>query len=87
MQADGISIPERHLGLHMPGEASLPGEYISKLAQHMEAHVDADALLKAAASPEFPESSPGSSCVPDSVAPCCRVGVARDAAFCFYYHE
>ena len=80
-----MAIPERHLGLHMPGEASLPEDYISHLAKHMEAHVDADALLAAAASPDFTDLEPVPRSVPATR--CCRIGVAKDAAFCFYYHE
>ena len=38
-------MPERHLGLHMPGEASLPQDHIARIAEHLEAHLDADVLL------------------------------------------
>ena len=81
-----MAIPERHLGLHMPGDASLAPDYITAIAEHLEKHVDADALLEAAAAPVFPEESGEASSVPEGTR-CCRIGVARDAAFCFYYHE
>ena len=48
LQAEGVAMPERHLGLHMPGEASLPRDHIVRIAEHPEAHVDANALLATA---------------------------------------
>lgn len=90
-KSPNIEIPERHLGLHMPQDDTLPQNYISRLADLVESHVDLDAILAAAAMCEpavYAESQLFRSTVLSPLAPKqVRIGVARDAAFCFYYHE
>lgn len=61
--------------------------YLQQLADLVELHLDLDAILEEAAACEPDEilchkSSP-SRLFPKSV----RIGIARDAAFCFHYHE
>lgn len=120
-------MPERHLGLHMPHEETLPADLVANLAGLVACHVDLDAVLEVARSARVPhslasggEDSPvpepageagaassppaadGSvprgtqqqqqAVAPDSAAdgaapPAVRIAVARDAAFCFYYHD
>jgi len=76
-----FSIPERHLGLHLPGEA-LTAERLDRLAAWIETHLDIDRLLRLASRPEsFAAPALVSQPTPVPV----RIGVARDAAFCFYY--
>ena len=78
-----FSIPERHLGLHLAHEA-LTEDRLCQLAEWIESHLDLDRLLELSArsklaitplkeSPRKPERA--------------RIGIARDAAFCFYYHD
>lgn len=78
-----FSIPERHLGLHVAHEA-LTEERIDRLAEWVELHLDLGRLLELAA-------RPGISGAPreqrDLKPKRGRIGVARDAAFCFYYHD
>jgi len=80
---DDFSIPERPLGLHLAHEA-LTRERLDLLAEWIASHLDLDRLLAL---------SSRSGC---SVAPLSRVaekpklariGIARNAAFCFYYHD
>jgi cobyrinic acid a,c-diamide synthase len=78
-----LTLPERHLGLHTAAEGALTSELISRLADAVERGVDLDRLLAAAAS--LPESVPGAIDRPLSAR--ARIGVARDAAFQFYYEE
>ena len=80
-----MAIPERHLGLHMPKDGDVPVDYIACLATLMETHADLDAVLDIAGQaciPAFerpqPAPTPGARM---------RIGVAQDAAFCFYYYE
>lgn len=49
-----VVLPERHLGLHMPGEAGLPNDYIQTLADVVESSLDLDVLLKLAGTAEVP---------------------------------
>ncbi|GBG62833.1 hypothetical protein CBR_g32417 [Chara braunii] len=134
----GINIPERHLGLHMPDDQGISADYIARLADLMELHVDLDAILQLAATdqglralPPVPNSyhhhhhhhqnhvhhhdpsqnhhhnhhnhheqpqQPQQQMITlqthqqtvgalNSQRRSVRIGVAKDAAFCFYYHE
>lgn len=84
---DGVAIPERHLGLVTADPAVLSAERIARLADLAEAWIDLDRLLELArAAP--PLGTPHSS-VPTAPhrPPRCRIGIARDDAFHFYYEE
>lgn len=81
-----ITIPERHLGLHtaddFPGSAS----FWDRLANLITEHVDLTALLDVAnAAGELPQAPRDNDTMPSRAR--IRLGVARDAAFCFFYHD
>jgi cobyrinic acid a,c-diamide synthase len=81
-----LPIPERHLGLVTAMEGTWSQEKRGLLAAIMERSVNLDGLLALAraARPTIP-STPDP---PPAVSwPCARIGVARDAAFQFYYAE
>jgi cobyrinic acid a,c-diamide synthase len=71
-----LEIPERHLGLHMGGEAPLDDETLAAAAEH----VNVDRLLDAAREPPAPAESPEAGERTEAT-----VAVADDAAFCFRY--
>jgi cobyrinic acid a,c-diamide synthase len=73
---DGLSIPDRHLGLHMGSEAPIDDDALDEAA----GGVRVDRLLDAAREPPRPAPRPASAV--DSGA---RVAVARDEAFAFVY--
>jgi cobyrinic acid a,c-diamide synthase len=79
-----FAIPERHLGLHLAHEA-LTEERLGRLAEWIEAHLDLDRLLEIGSRPEATARAPlkERGRKPGRV----RIGIARDTAFCFYYHE
>ncbi len=80
----GISLPSRHLGLHMGSEVDVDRE---RLATLIEEHLDVDKFCRIAGSADFrPDKSEGGRGhqLQKSVA---RLGVARDEAFCFYYQD
>ncbi|MCW5209736.1 cobyrinate a,c-diamide synthase, partial [Desulfobulbus sp. US1] len=95
-----ITLPSRHLGLHMGTEIELNRQRLTKL---IEEHLDLDLLLQIAQQPETGATPPEateptpstssslparSSPAPASSAPAkVRLGVARDEAFCFYYQD
>ena len=90
VQDEEVTIPERHLGLHMPEDGSVPNDYLARLARLIEAHVDLDGVMEVAAQARVPacaSSAPPAPQPPPPGTPRVRIGVARDAAFCFYYHE
>lgn len=80
---EALALPERHLGLVTADDAAAAAIY-AKLADWIEAHVDLDELLAALEGPAPRGSEPVINTVlPDKI----RIGVARDAAFCFCYPE
>jgi cobyrinic acid a,c-diamide synthase len=80
---ENLSIPERHLGLHLAHQV-LTGERLDLLADLIESHLDLDRLLQLSARPGDPGVTPiAPKCKPRRV----RIGIARDEAFCFYYHD
>ncbi|KAL3687140.1 hypothetical protein R1sor_013449 [Riccia sorocarpa] len=91
----GIELPEKHLGVHLPAGEEMPLNYIHRLAELMEMHVDLDAILQQATSFELTQRDlvPSSSTMdlilnpPEGHPKPVRIGIARDDAFCFYYHE
>jgi cobyrinic acid a,c-diamide synthase len=76
-----FGIPERHLGLHLAQE-TLTDDRIGRLAEWIDAHLDLDRLLELSALSETSAVVPR---VQRAVR--ARIGIARDAAFCFYYHD
>jgi cobyrinic acid a,c-diamide synthase len=83
-----IHIPERHLGLTTAAEHPLSNEQASLLGDLADNHLDLNGLLNASGfvqpGAEDAASDAGANC---SLLPKVRVGVPRDAAFCFYYEE
>jgi len=77
-----VTLPERHLGLLTAEEAGRDAAFFSRLADWFEAGVDVEALLEnfisAAEAVQKPAPAEGETV---------RIGVARDAAFCFYYQD
>ncbi|MDK2973940.1 MAG: cobyrinic acid a,c-diamide synthase [Methanofollis sp.] len=73
-----MSVESRHLGLAMAGEASMAG-----FGEVCARHCDLDALIRSASSsPSLPPAPER-----EARAPSVRLGVAVDAAFCFYYQD
>jgi cobyrinic acid a,c-diamide synthase len=79
-----VTIVERHLGLVMPGheQASAPYQRLARLVQDTVDLEGLEALAKSCA--PFPFTvNPVDQRAPKTV----RIGVAQDAAFCFYYPD
>jgi len=77
-----FEIPSRHLGLLTGEESPLSQQAIELLATTVAEHVDLERLLKLSSGNWLPSPSPA------PVAPIqCRIGIARDKAFCFYYED
>ncbi|MDO9097939.1 MAG: cobyrinate a,c-diamide synthase [Candidatus Methanoperedens sp.] len=75
-----LSIPSRHLGLHMAGENNLN---IEKLSDFIEKHIDMEAVKTIAnnfTAPDVELDEPDENFN-------ARIGIAYDAAFCFYYRD
>ncbi len=77
----GISLPSRHLGLHLGAEVALDRQLLVSL---MEEHLNLDRLLAIAAEARVPPVPPVA--LIESVGKV-RLGVAWDEAFCFYYQD
>jgi cobyrinic acid a,c-diamide synthase len=80
-----LGFPERHLGLVTASDAALPETRLAAWARLAEAWLDVDALL-AAARGAPPLELPAGVATP-AAAPRCRIGLAHDEAFHFYYED
>ena len=83
---EAVSIPSRHLGLHMGEEHPLKGEGLEKLVNLIEEHLDLERMLEIARQRPAQMSPAPIAPLVEAGAPV-RIGVARDAAFCFYYED
>jgi len=83
---DQLTIVERHLGLMPSNEATGAKAMIDSIAAMVSMHVDLDRLLAVAAqAPRLPTTGADIRPVPSFPKPDIRIGIARDAAFAFYY--
>ncbi|PWB82571.1 MAG: cobyrinate a,c-diamide synthase, partial [Methylocystaceae bacterium] len=78
----GIALPERHLGLVQAGETAELDRLLESLAERVEAHVDLEAILAAAAGRAADVAKAPLDALPP---PGQRVAVAQDEAFSFFY--
>jgi cobyrinic acid a,c-diamide synthase len=79
-----FSIPSRHLGLLTGDEAPISEEMVSLLAKTISDHIDLDKILSLC-STFSPVTQPQGAGNKHSSP--CRIAVARDKAFCFYYED
>jgi cobyrinic acid a,c-diamide synthase len=84
LRDDSVAIPERHLGLVTQQDHQLSEKFLTMLADLVEKNLDIDRLINT-----LPELSPAPVSTPDITSKSIktRIGVAQDAAFCFYYPE
>jgi cobyrinic acid a,c-diamide synthase len=84
-----LSFPERHLGLLMADESTVPQRLIDGWRRLAAEWLDLDAIVELARSaPALEASSVFGTSGPDLASrPRCRMGVAYDAAFHFYYED
>ena len=75
------ALGSRHLGLLTAAEIAHFTRRFDALSDQLERTADLDALLKLAAEGHSPGQTERIS------KPCCRIGVARDQAFCFCYED
>jgi cobyrinic acid a,c-diamide synthase len=78
---EDINLPERHLGLQISAEDNYE-ETINLMAKHLEKTVEVDRLLKICSSPQ-PEFTTRPAITSSKL----RIGIAKDEAFNFTYHE
>ena len=85
-KASNLTLPERHLGLVPAAERGSENSFLDELADLIERHIDLDLLLDLARqAPDFPLAENPVLFPEDSLPPRCRIAVARDEAFNFYY--
>ncbi|WP_300157754.1 cobyrinate a,c-diamide synthase [Solidesulfovibrio sp.] len=92
-----LAMPSRHLGLVTAGDDAGATARLESLADWIESSLDVDALMRSL--PPIPlsggpggddpprQGSPEGAAPPLAAGGSPRLGVARDAAFCFYYAE
>jgi len=82
-----LEIPERHLGLIPAAESRVAGATISRLADAVSDGVDVDRIVEIANSGQLPVGAAKSFPKHVAAGTDIRIGIARDAAFCFYYAD
>ena len=82
-----FSFPERHLGLVTATTSSLDQELLEQLAETAEEWIDLDRLLELASSAASIELPVDHSSLTTDSRQDCRIGIAEDPAFQFYYEE
>lgn len=83
---ESLSIPSRHLGLVTAEDNPLPPEFIDRLADMAERHLELDLLAESGLFATDGEPHPHSGPLPEGEG-AVRIAVARDAAFCFCYPD
>ena len=81
-----LALPERHLGLVTADEKALDESFVRRLADWMESGLDVGSLVDGLPERKAPELETDQGAEP-AAGRRVRLGVARDPAFCFYYHE
>jgi cobyrinic acid a,c-diamide synthase len=82
------SFPERHLGLFSADETNVPRELLDQWGRLATEWFDLDAIISIARSaPSLPLETATRDAGPSAVTPRCRIGVALDDAFHFYYED
>jgi len=82
-----LEIPERHLGLVPANEAEGAEATISRLADAVAGQVDLDRVIAVAEMANGPAAPSRPAAAPASRTADVRIGIARDAAFGFYYPD
>jgi cobyrinic acid a,c-diamide synthase len=82
-----LEIPERHLGLVPANEAGEAEQTIGRLCDSVAAGVDLDRIVEIAGTAEGPRAVPMPAPSPSLHRKDIRIGIARDAAFGFYYPD
>ncbi len=80
-----MAFPERHLGLHAAHVTSTSANLLDAWAEHVGAWCDLERIVKMARSATALPVNPV--VAKPRQPPCCRIGIARDEAFHFYYDE
>jgi cobyrinic acid a,c-diamide synthase len=80
-----LTIVERHLGLVPSNEAQAARARVDEIAARIASQVDLEALLGVARSAGAMAAAPAAPAVSQGSGAPIRVGIARDAAFGFYY--
>ena len=81
---ESLAIPSRHLGLVTADDNPLSAEFIGRLADLAERHLDLDRLIQLSCN-----TLPTPPCVSikNTTSSNVKIAVARDAAFCFMYDD
>ena len=79
-----LALDTAHLGLFPPAEVAKAGDRVERIGRHVEADVDLDLVRGIAARAEAFGVAPPSPRPAQRLGDV-RIGIARDAAFCFYY--
>jgi cobyrinic acid a,c-diamide synthase len=80
-----LTLPERYLGLIPTAEESVAPDFLNRLADAADAHLDLARLWKLATGP--PLDDPESPLATTRPAAHAQIAIARDRAFSFYYED
>lgn len=84
-QAKDLAVESRHLGLKLPEEIEGLKAQTKRAAELLTEHISVEKVLAAAKQ----KAEPFSVCIPETKRQkqTVKIGIAKDAAFCFYYED
>lgn len=86
-EVSDLAFPERHLGLHTADERAVPDGVLSAWGERVAEWFDIDTIIEAARNaPRLPQAPPADRRTPIASRRC-RIGIAFDEAFHFYYED
>jgi cobyrinic acid a,c-diamide synthase len=83
---DALTLPDRHLGLVLPGEVTKFDDVVSAAAEAVEDYLDLNHLVALSAPSPSPLAGEGARRADEGLSPLAQnIAIARDAAFAFLY--
>ncbi|HLJ87093.1 MAG TPA: cobyrinate a,c-diamide synthase [Candidatus Angelobacter sp.] len=82
-----LGFPERHLGLHAASHSGVKDDVLTEWGKRVAEWFDLDRIIEVASAAPALENTEDANLGQQQSEAVCRIGIARDAAFHFYYED